>query len=110
MPFPALTLPLALWLSLSFFVLLPAVPGSMGVTTAKDYLDGNLAQGWSTAVTMLLICISIAAGLLAAQGLALAAASLGSWCCQHGTEAMRRHKQRERRQGPIQGGIDSVYF
>lgn len=86
-------------------------PGSMAVTSAKSYLDQNLAQGWNTAVSMLLIAISIAAGLLTAQGLVLGIASLGDWWCGHcGGEALQRQKRRERRLGPLQGGIDSVYF
>ena len=81
------------------------VPDSMAVTKAKAYADANLlSKGWSTAVAMFLIAISIAAGLLVAQGLALAVAWLGGWCSQRG------HEPRQRRRGTIQGGIDSVYF
>ena len=90
------------------------VPGSMGVTAAAEYLDKDpSSQGATTAVSMFFIACSIAAGLLVSQGLAVAVATVGGWCCAHGTAAMReQHKERVRRRGglPSNLGIDSVYF
>lgn len=58
---------------------------------------------------MLLIAISIAAGLLVAQGVALCVSMYGGkLVCG---EARRRQRRRSGAdEGPIQGGIDSVYF
>lgn len=90
------------------------VPGSMGVAATAAYLDKDpTSQGASTAVNMFFIACSIAAGLLVSQGLAVAVATIGGWCCAHGTAAMReQHKERVRRRGamPSNLGIDSVYF
>lgn len=83
-------------------------------TSSKSYLENNLAQGWNTAVSMLLIAISIAAGLLLSQGLAMGAISLYGWCsakaAQRGGRRVLRRRRPKSRRGVIQGGIDSVYF
>jgi hypothetical protein len=59
-------------------------------------------------VSMLLIAISIAAGLLVAQGLALAVATWGAklCCCRHEEDSERKR----RGGGTVQVGIDLVYF
>ncbi len=72
----------------------------MGIQSTVAYLNNNPQAGWSTAVDMLLIATSIAAGLLTAQGVALTVAVLGCWCCSHGTPAMQQaHKERVKRRG-----------
>lgn len=84
-------------------------------SSAKSYLENNLAQGWNTAVSLLLIAISVAAGLLLSQGLAVGATSLYGWCSAKATtRGRRRWRQRQQRAESrgvvIQGGMDSVYF
>lgn len=83
-------------------------------TSAKSYLDNNLAQGWNTAVSLLLIAISVAAGLLLSQGLAVGVAyCLSAWCrcaTKKPMQLRRKRRQRRRKESVIQSGIDSVYF
>lgn len=61
---------------------------------------------------MLLIAISIASGLLVAQGLVLTVATWGPklCCCRHPNEEDEERERRRKRRGQIRGGIDSVYF
>ena len=62
-------------------------------------------------MSMLLIAISIAAGLLVAQGLALAVAAWGVklCCCRQAHEEEEEEHERARRR-KRKGIIDSVYF
>lgn len=65
-------------------------------------------------MSMLLIAISIAAGLLVAQGLALTVAAWGGklCCCRqaHDGKEEAEHERARRRKRQGQGIVDSVYF